>query len=212
MPFLVSESPAAALQQLRRNPTGALTFSATMTHPESGQPVEVSLSPFHQVHHQRYALYWKVLKPGDVVAHLENQTKNSTTATSFIGDPEAERSRNLQGESTTSGNFSGRNWRDARDGGWFSYRLQAASGDEQQLVCTYWGGETIKRTFDILIEDTPIAAQTLYQNRPNEFFDVAYRIPKDLTRGKQFVTVRFQAPSDGKAGGVFDVRIVNADP
>jgi hypothetical protein len=38
--------------------------------------------------------------------------------------------------------------------------------------------------------------------KPNEFFDVTYRIPKELTRGKQFVTVRFQAPPDGKAGGV----------
>lgn len=37
-------------------------------------------------------------------------------------------------------------------------------------------------------------------------------IPKELTRGKQFVIIRFQSPLEGAAGGVFDVRIVNTNP
>ena len=136
VPFLVSESPSAAVQHLRPNPAGSLEFTATMTHPQSGQPVEVHLAPFHQVHHQRYAVYWKILQPGDVAAYLANQADTLAAATAFIGNPEAEKSRNFQGENTTAGAFSGRNWRDAHNGGWFSYRLPAASGDDHELVCT----------------------------------------------------------------------------
>lgn len=212
VPFLVSDSPSNALSQLRPDSSSPLAFNATMRDPEKGDPVEVKLAPFYQVHHQRYALYWKVVKPENLATHLASLAGTRNAATSFIGDPEAEKSRGFQGEKTTTGGFSGRTWRDARDGGWFSYRLPVTAGDGQQLVCTYWGDESNKRNFDILVEDRKIATQTLYQNKTNEFFEVAYRIPRELTHGKQFVTVRFQAPPSGQAGGVFDVRISNAGP
>jgi hypothetical protein len=208
VPFLVSDTPAETLRQLRPAPTTPLEFTATMHDFTTGRTVDISLAPFYQVHHQRYALYWKVIKAGELANHLANQAGTHHHATSFIGDAEAEKSRAFQGEKTNSGTFSGRTWRDAKDGGWFSYRLQVPTGKSPQLVCTYWGGEIQQRVFDILVEDTKIATQTLHQNQPNRFFDITYPIPIELTRGKQFVTIRFQAPPSGQAGGVFDVRIM----
>jgi hypothetical protein len=212
VPFLVADSPADTLRLLRPDPSSPLEYNATMRDPKSGGPVEVKLAPFYQVHHQRYALYWKTVKPGDVAAHLKKHEGIGDGTMSFIGDAEAEKSRGFQGGKTSTGGFNGRQWRDARDGGWFSYRLPVFPGNKPELICTYWGGENVRRVFDILVEDKKIATQTLDQNKPNEFFDVSYPIPQELTRGKQFVTIRFQAPPDGQAGGVFDVRISNSGP
>ncbi len=206
VPVFVSPTPLSPDLSVRADAHAPLSFTADMVSSVDRQPVEVSLAPFHQVHHQRYAVYWKVLEPTQVDAYVERQAKMMAKATAFIANAEAEKSRNLQGQKTSSGTFSGRGWRDATDGGWFSYRLPLVSGTEQNLVCTYWGGETGNRVFDILVEDAKIGTQTLSQSKPNEFFDVSYRIPQELTHGKQFVTVRFQAHPGAMAGGVFDIR------
>ena len=47
--------------------------------------------------------------------------------------------------------------------------------------------------------------QSLNNNKPGEFFDVEYPIPADLLKGKEKITVKFQAHPDNTAGGVFEV-------
>ena len=210
VPVLVTPSTEAPAALLKPVPGKPMTYAASMVRLADRNPVEVELAPFYQVQHQRYALYWKVLKPEELDAYAERQAKILPNPAWFIGNAEAERSRNLQGERMTSGPYFGRMWRAAENGGWFSYRLPVAAGDEQDLVCTYWGGETGNRVFDILVEDTKIATQSLHQDKPNEFFDVAHRIPSALVRGKQFVTVRFQAHPGATAGGLFHCAIVKA--
>jgi hypothetical protein len=69
------------------------------------------------------------------------------------------------------------------------------------LVCTYWGSD-VRKTFDILVDGQKIATQTLSGSKPGAFFDVDYKIPAELTRGKDKVTVKFQAEPGGVAGGV----------
>jgi hypothetical protein len=106
-----------------------------------------------------------------------------------------------------TGSWQGRNYRDTKPGGWFSYRLALPTQGECRLVCTYWGGETDRRDFDILVDDTKIASQTLECNKPGEFFDVSYPVPEGVTRGKQFITVQFRARPGSVAGGLFGVRL-----
>ena len=77
-----------------------------------------------------------------------------------------------------------------------------------KLLCTYWGGEGNPRQFDILVDGQTIASQHLHNDRPDEFFEVEYPVPTELTRGKSLATVRFQAGPHGTAGGVFDLRVV----
>jgi hypothetical protein len=75
------------------------------------------------------------------------------------------------------------------------------------LMCTYWGSD-VGRTFDILVDGTKIATQVVNVNRPGDFFDVAYKIPPELTRGKTKVTVKFQSYPDGIAGRLFGLVIL----
>lgn len=209
VPFFVGEAAVAAALPVTPEPGAPpLTFQARMTSPRDQKEVRVRLSPLYRVHHQRYAVYWKVLAMGQIKEVADQQTKLLGKDVSFVGNAEAEAARNFQGERTSSGLHLGRRWRDAADGGWFSYRLPVEADVDVELICTYWGGETGNRVFDIVVDDKPVATQILEQNRPGELFDVAYRVPAERVRGKQFITVRFQAHAGATAGGLFDCRIV----
>ncbi len=208
VPVLESETPNKPILDIMPAAGAPMTFTARMVNPVNLQPVAVTLAPFYQVHHQRYAVYWKVLAPPQMkalAAQLARACANRKD--SFIGDAEAEADRFLQSERSSTGTHQGRRWRDATNGGWFSYRLPVNAAADLSLVCIYWGGDGGNRVFDILVEDTRIATQTLKQDKPGEFIEVSYRIPKELIQGKQFATIRFQAHASAQAGGVFDMRI-----
>ena len=119
-----------------------------------------------------------------------------------IGDEAVESKHNLQGTRSHAGTYGGKGWRDARGGGWFSYDLKVLPEQPVTLMCTFWGSD-FGRTFDVLVEGQKIATQTLKRSKPGEFFDVEYKIPAELTRDKDKVTVRFQAHPRSIAGGVF---------
>lgn len=129
-----------------------------------------------------------------------------------VGRAKSEKDHALQGENTGSGVFRNRVWRHARAGGWFSYQL-VVKPDASQTVCvSYWGSEEGTRRFDILVDGRKIGNQVLLRNDPGKFFDVEYPIPEDLTRDKANITVRFQAEPAATAGGIFDLRILEAKP
>ena len=77
-----------------------------------------------------------------------------------------------------------------------------------QLVCTFWGSDAGGRVFDILIDDTKIATQTLENNKPGTFYDETYSVPTVLTQGKDKVTVTFRAARNRTAGGLFGTRMM----
>ena len=66
------------------------------------------------------------------------------------------------------------------------------------------------RSFDILVDCEKVVTQTL-EIHPGELFDFEYPLPEQLTRGKQRITVKFQAQPNSIAGSVFDVRVAQLD-
>ena len=89
-----------------------------------------------------------------------------------------------------------------------SFDLKVLPDQPVALVCSYWGSETGPRNFDILVDGKKIAAQSLQNDKPGEFFDVTYPIPQELTRGKNKITIRFQAQPGNFAGGFYGVRVI----
>jgi hypothetical protein len=128
-----------------------------------------------------------------------------------VGDALSESKHALAGERTAMGCAFDHNWRHAGDG-WFSYRMKVAPSGRQAVFCTYWGSDVGNRRFAILVDDKEIGRQVLESNKPGEFFGVEYPIPEELTRGKQQVTVKLQADQGATAGGIFDLRILRAEP
>ena len=98
---------------------------------------------------------------------------------------------------------------------WFSFDLPVDAAQPLKLIVTYHGEERATRTFEILVDDARVGEQRIERHRPGSptksFFDVEYAIPAELARGKQKVTVRFQATGGNETAGVFGVRMVRAD-
>jgi DUF1680 family protein len=196
--------------------TGAASVFRAVGTPDAR---EVTLAPFYKMVDRNYAVYWDVFtadqwqaKQAEVRAELERQREMEARRVDAVhpGEEQSERDHGFAGERTYAGDFGDRKWRDARDGGWFSYTFQVLPGAPQELNCTYWGSD-VGRAFDILMDGVTIATQRLNNSRPNTLFDVTYPIPPELIRDKARITVRFQAPARGMAGGVFGCQVLKSE-
>jgi len=186
-----------------------------------GRPKDFALRPFFSLHDRRYAVYWECVTENDWTARetrrkAEREREAALDARTIdrvkIGVAASEEAHKLkQSHSNTGfgayGQFPKSRWRDAVEG-WFSYRMKVSADQPMDLLCTFWGGEQGQRQFDILIDGKVIATESLGSSKPGEFYDKAYPIPADLTRGHEEVEVRFQAKPSNTAGGVFGVRTV----
>ena len=203
---------AAALPKIVPVPGHPLTFQTRGL----AQPHDVTLVPFYRLFFERYALYWNVLT-AEAYAHRQAQAAQEqrdadtlearTIDRVLIGEIASESTHALTaGRSATGGAGAPfTHWRDAQ--GSFGYTLKVPTDRPAALRCVYWGSDA-GRTFDIRVNGTKIATQTLTGVRPGEYLPVTYPIPDALTRGKSQVTVRFEAKDGGTAGGLFDLRVV----
>lgn len=185
----------------------------------AGKPRDVSLVPFHRLHDRRYTVYLDLFSQEDwarretalrAEQEREKLLAERTMDVLHIGEMQPERDHNLKGEKTSAGEAQGRKWRHAIDGGWFAFDMKVDSAKPNELLCTYWGGETGQRAFDLFVDGAQIASQTLLTNKPGQFFDASYPIPAALTQGKDKVTVKLQARPGAWAGGLFGCRILRA--
>ncbi len=180
-----------------------------------GRPKDWELLPLYAIHQRRYTVYWDFLTSGEwekreQELREEEERRKDIEVRSVdrvvIGDEASEREHNLQGERTEAGSFLNRRWRHATNGGWFSYELRVDGEKPAELAVTYWGSDYGARLFDVLVDGVVIATQKLDMNKPGRFFYVIYPIPKELTKDKNKITVRFQAHPGCLAGGIFDLR------
>ena len=183
----------------------------------AGRPQDVSFVPFYQAHDERYSVYFDLFTPAQwnereakYRADEEKRKKMEARTVDFFqpGEMQPERDHALQSEKSNAGEALGRKWRDASDGGWFAFDLKTDGEKPQDLVLTFWGGETGSRVFDILVDGKIIATQTLLNNQPNEFFDATYALTPQMTRGKDKITIRLQAHPGMMAGGLFGARLL----
>jgi uncharacterized protein len=178
----------------------------------------LTLEPFYRIHGNRpYMVYFDSFTPEQWRAReaqyraemekrkaLEARTVDSVNP----GEDQNERDHLFKGERTGAGDFSGRKWRHASDGGWFSWDLKVQPDRPQELWVTYWGSDVGNRVFDILVDGQKLATQRLDRNKPDQFYEEIYSLPAGTITGKAKVTVKFQAHPGATAGGVFGVRVM----
>ncbi|MGO8675351.1 MAG: beta-L-arabinofuranosidase domain-containing protein [Limisphaerales bacterium] len=172
----------------------------------------VMLEPLYRMRGNRtYVVYWNAFSPGAWPAtEAQARIRKARTVDRVLpGREQNEREHHLQSEkSGTDGNA----WRDAWDGGWFSWDLKVPSGQPLELYVKYWGGDTGGREFDILADSEKVATVKLDNNRPGDFYEDNYPIPERVSRSKENITVRFQAHPGRMAGGVFGCAVLIVAP
>jgi hypothetical protein len=134
-----------------------------------------------------------------------------TTDLFAIGEMQAERDHNVEGENTGPGEFNGRKLRHAWEGGWFSCEVAVPAQGDAELLVDYWGGENPAREFDVIVNGKTIDTTTLHRDAPDRFWTKSYPLPAELIGGKTTATIKFDAKPGNYAGGVFGIRVVRPE-
>jgi len=209
--------PQTWLKELEPVPFEMATFAAP-SHVPGEQKIEVlTLEPFYKVYKGKYEVYWDQFTPEqwqvrekDYAREAEKRRQIEARTVDSVnpGEEQNERDHNQKGEKSNAGDFGDHFYRDAAEGGWFSWDLKTLPDQPQNLVLTYWG-EDRGRQFDVMIDGQKLATERLTASHPGVYFDHVYPLPATLTKGKQKVTLRIQG-SNTWAGGVFGVRVMKA--
>lgn len=183
---------------------------------------DIEFAPFYEVPRRRYAIYWDVFTPAEwanrsaaYAAETEKKRRLESATVGFAqpGQMQSERDFAEQGEDSSPVQLMGHYGRQATK--WFSFEMPIDSASPVILVVTYSNdARGRKGGFDILADGTKIGEQTVERRSPEQdvrFFDVEYALPDELVKGKQKVTVRFQAKDGSAIPGVFGIRSVRAD-
>jgi len=186
-----------------------------------GRPQEIDLVPFYQLHRRTYATYWDLFTDeeweaakGRYAAEAERMRKLEAATVAYLEPGEAvfEREFNYQGaEDASPYRIEGRPARWART--WFSYDVPVEPAHPMTLILTFYSDDRrySPADFQILIGDEVLSEHHLARTDPPRFYDVRFPIPAALVRGRERVTLRFQAKPDSQVPAIFGVRVVRGD-
>jgi len=215
-PLIVGERPVADWVKPTPNRPGEFRTEGAF------EGRDVPLVPFYRLHRRVYAAYFDLFTSTEWEKEMaaradarerQRELERATVAYIALGDAQAERELNLQGEehSVFVEPISGRRARRSRK--WFSFEVPVDAAHPALLVVTYHSDQPRERRFEILVEGTRVAEETLPGAGTSRFFDVDYLLPASLLEGKQRVTVRFQATGGREVAPVFGIRSIRrAEP
>ena len=188
----------------------------------ASEPADVEFSPFYRLHRRTYAVYWDLYTPdtwtrklAELTAEKARQQKLEAATIVYLqpGDPEKEKAFNQQGEETAPDRILGRAGRRAKK--WFSFDLPVEAANALALVVTYNPEERARRSFTILLNGQRIGEGEIQRFPPGsptgKFYDVDYKIPAELVKEKQKVTVRFESSGGNETATVFGIRLIRAE-
>ena len=182
---------------------------------------DLVLQPFSEIHDARYMMYWMQLTQDEYQTIYDQLAKEEAEKLALealtvdqigTGEQQPDSDHNLQGVETYSGTYKDIFYRDARNGGWFSYDMNTKGEESLKLRVTYWGYETGNRTFDIIVEGETIVRENISGKwQLSDFCDAEYEIPVELAKGKEKINVKFAATANNTAGGVYYIRLMKDD-
>ncbi|MGD9557994.1 MAG: beta-L-arabinofuranosidase domain-containing protein [Mangrovibacterium sp.] len=215
-PIIIEDDISKIAEKLEPVEGKPLTFSASKI--KMVNPVNAVFEPFYKIHDARYMIYWMALSPAqyrhylDSVAVLEKHKLELQSRTiDFVapGEQQPEADHLIQKENSGTGTNMDKFYRDAREGGFFSYQMAANSETGLSLIVRYWGAEWGGRKFDIYIDDEKLLTEdNTGRWNQSKFLEVEYAIPDSMVKGKENIRVKFQSLQRNTAGPVYYIRLV----
>ncbi len=179
----------------------------------------VTFEPFYKMHDNRhYIVYWDRYTPSqwreketEYKADLMQQKELDARTVDSVkpGEEQSERDHSIKGENSEIHEFNDRMFRLANINGWFSWKLKILPDQPQELSVTYGdiGQEGI--AFDIFVDDIKIAAEKFSGGGGQQRTEAkVYPLSDELLKGKDKITVKFQAEAPKGTSGVYDVRVL----
>ena len=200
-PIIIADSHSEIVDKLKPIDGQPLTF--TLPNLKMINPIDVVLEPFFKIHDARYMMYWMDLTNSqyhsylDSVAEVEKEKlelENRTIDFVEPGEQQPEKDHAMLTSNSNSGVLLDQFWRDARNGGYFSYNLKTNDETDLSLIVRYFGYEWGSRIFDIYIDDQKLVSENntgrWYESK---FLDVEYKIPNSMIEDKENIRLKFQA-------------------
>jgi len=180
------------------------------------------LEPFFRVHDSRYMMYWMALsksqyqKVVDSLSIIEKEKillDRRTIDAVAPGQQQPEADHMLKSSNSRTGIFQDEFWRDARNGGFFSYVMRTNKETNLTLMVRYRSGETGGRQFDILINGEKFVTENLAgKGNKSGFINIEYPLPDSIIKGNDSLEIKFQSTTGNSAGGIFNARILRKAP
>jgi uncharacterized protein len=215
-PVIIEDNLSKLPDELVHVSGAPLTYTApalTMVN-----PMKIVLEPFFRIHDARYMIYWMALTGAgyrtylDSIATVEKgkaALQDRTVDCVAPGEQQPEIDHAMESANSHTGTNLDALWRDAGEGGFFSYRMATKGETALSLRVRYWGNEWGSRAFEIFVDGEKLVTENntgrWYQSK---FQDVEYAIPGAMLSGREKVRVKFQALPGNTAGGVYSVRLV----
>ena len=205
------------LNALKPAEDGKMTYKVSGLFENGGQ--DVVLEPFNGIHDSRYTVYFLSMTPKEYASYQQKAKKEEgerlaldarTVDAVNTGEQQPEADHQMTSRSTRGGNFNGEPWREASNGGFFAYDMNAGDGSDLVLRVRYWGNETGNNgKMTILVDDVELAkVDNSGRWSRNEFIDEEYTVPADMLKGKNTVNVKFRSDKGQSTGGIYYVRLL----
>ena len=185
-------------------------------------PIEGELQPFFTIHDARYMMYWLSLSQKEYKDYLEKLAAEEaaklkldarTTDKVQPAEQQPETDHKMKSERSTTGHTNDVFFREAQNGGWFSYELATQGKTDLALHLKYWGVDDWgTRKFEVFIDDEKfIEIDNSRRWRSSVFKTMEYPIPASMVEGKDYICVRFQSSRGTQVGGIYEVRLVEPE-
>jgi uncharacterized protein len=214
-PIIIEDNIPSLVNKLKPVEGKPLTYTASEIRLVN--PIDVVFEPFFKIHDARYMMYWMALSNKayrsyvDSIAALEEERGALQKRTiDFVapGEQQPEVDHSMQRQNSNTGNYLDEFWREARSGGFFSYKLSTNKEMGLSLIVRYWGAETGNRKFDIYVNDEKLVTEDLSGKwNQRKFEEVEYSIPDAMVKDKETIIVKFQPLEGNTAGAVYYVRV-----
>jgi len=214
-PILLEDDRQHIAEQLKPVEGKPLNFTLDV---KMENPMPVNLKPFYQIHDKRYMMYWLALTNDgyktylDSLSNIEKEKlalEKRTVDYVATGEQQPESDHYTEHSQSNTGIQRDEFWRDARNEGYFSYKMATRSETDLNLMVRYWGAEWGRKNFDIYIDDQKLITED-NSNRWNisQFKDLTYEIPAAMLKGKEYVRIKFQAHPRSATSPVYAIRLV----
>ena len=230
-PLLIGERDGdhGVLSRISAADPATLTFTLDASRPgvEGYTWTTLTLQPFYQIHHARYACYW-YQQTAENYAHSDmgaEETRRAAIAARTLdfvatGEQQSEAGHFPSSRNSTTGTYNNEYYRDARPAdGYLQYTLAyegEAIADGLSVLCRFTQADAGRRA-SLYVDGTCVAHITALAafNGPvaNGFYDVEYPIPATLMRDaqgqlKRSFTVRLAADQGTNAPGLYYLRLM----
>jgi len=182
--------------------------------------IDGEIIPFFELHDSRYMLYWLALNEEGYKEYIDNLAReekarleldSKTTDKVQPGEqqPESDHFMEIEGMSN-KGVTNDVPFRDARNGGSFSYLMQTQGKTNLSIRIRYWGQDEWRTCeYDLYVDDVLVKEVNNSKKwRSSQWKYETYAIPANALKGKKQVRVKFVAKPRRQVGEIYEVRLV----